>query len=154
MLKLDPVRQALPEKRKILVEVGESLGLSKLKEEAEALNRKTMLEGFWDDPEQAQKLLKKKSAIDNKIEVYARIENSIIEVGELMELAEEMEDEAEADSVIAMYEKVAAELDSFKLETLLNGKYDHNSAVISLHAGAGGVEAMDWAEMQIGRAHV
>ena len=64
-----------------------------------------------------------------------------------MELAEEMEDEAEADSVIAMYEKVAAELDSFKLETLLNGKYDHNSAVISLHAGAGGVEAMDWAEM-------
>ncbi len=147
MLKLDPVRQALPEKRKILVEVGESLGLSKLKEEAEALNRKTMREGFWDDPEQAQKLLKKKSAIDNKIEAYVRIENSIIEVGELMELAEEMEDEVEADSVIAMYEKVAAELDSFKLETLLNGKYDHNSAVISLHAGAGGVEAMDWAEM-------
>ena len=58
-----------------------------------------------------------------------------------------MEDEEEADNVIEGFRAFSEKLENFKLETLLSGKYDHNSAVLSLHAGAGGVEAMDWAEM-------
>ncbi|MDY2959488.1 MAG: peptide chain release factor 2 [Hornefia sp.] len=147
MLKLEPIRQELPEKKKALLGIGESLGLSELKKKAEDLNGMAMKENFWDDPEEAQKLLKKKSAIENKVNAYEKLKRGLSDVEELMSLAEEMEDEEEADSVIAMYKELSEELESFKLETLLHGKYDHNSAVISLHAGAGGVEAMDWAEM-------
>lgn len=146
MLKLDPIRQELPEKKKILTGIGESLGLAGIREKAEILNQETMKEGFWDDPETAQKVLKQKSSLENKISSYETLDKGLSDVEELMELAEEMEDE-EADSVIGMYRELVKALENFKLETLLNGKYDHNSAVISLHAGAGGVEAMDWAEM-------
>lgn len=147
MLKLDPIRQELPEKKKILTGIGESLGLAGIREKAEILNQETMKEGFWDDPETAQKVLKQKSSLENKISSYETLDKGLSDVEELMELAEEMEDEEEADSVIGMYRELVKALENFKLETLLNGKYDHNSAVISLHAGAGGVEAMDWAEM-------
>ena len=45
------------------------------------------------------------------------------------------------------YAKISNDLESFRLTALLDGKYDHNSAILTVHAGAGGVEAMDWAQM-------
>ncbi|MCI7679862.1 peptide chain release factor 2 [Hornefia butyriciproducens] len=147
MLKLDPIKQELPAKKKTLTEIGESLGLEELKKQAEELNQKTMAEGFWDDPEAAQALLKKKSGIDGRIEKYEKLSSELSDIEELTDLADEMEDEEEADNVIEGFRAFSEKLENFKLETLLSGKYDHNSAVLSLHAGAGGVEAMDWAEM-------
>lgn len=147
MLKLEPMKQEMPGKRKTLTEIGESLGLDELRQQADELNQKTMEAGFWDDTEAAQALLKKKSSIDNRIEKYEALDKELTDLGELADLAEEMDDEEEADNVLAGFERFAGKLEEFKLETLLNGKYDHNSAVLSLHAGAGGVEAMDWAEM-------
>ena len=102
MLKLDPIRQELPEKKEILTGIGESLGLSDIREKAEILNQETMKEGFWDDPETAQKVLKQKSSLENKISSYETLDKGLSDVEELMELAEEMEDEEEADSVIGM----------------------------------------------------
>lgn len=66
---------------------------------------------------------------------------------DLMDIAEELNDEAEADNILENYAKVSNDLESFRLTALLDGKYDHNSAILTVHAGAGGVEAMDWAQM-------
>ena len=147
MLIFDPIKQELPGLRDRLTEVGKALKLTEIRQQIEEMTQKTMEEGFWDDPEKAQGLLKKKSALENKVNRYGEIEKSLTDVEELMLLTEEMEDEEEAQNVLAMFEDAKKELEDFRLETLLNGKYDHNSAVLSLHAGAGGVEAMDWAEM-------
>lgn len=147
MLIFDPIRQELPEVKKILKETGEALKVDELREEAKALSEKTMEPGFWDDPEAAQSLLKKKSSLDAKIEKYEKLGTGFADINDMIELVEEMEDEDEAASVVETYEELKKQLEDFRLETLLNGKYDHNSAVLSLHAGAGGVEAMDWAEM-------
>lgn len=121
--------------------------LAGLREKAEELNKKTMVDGFWDDPDAAQNLLREKSSIENKINEYEELEKGFNDVDELIALAEEMEDEDEADSIVEMYNDLADKLETFKLATLLNGKYDHNSAILSVHAGTGGVDAMDWAEM-------
>lgn len=106
-----------------------------------------MEEGFWNSQEQAQKVLKEKKRLENRVNEYDSIESGFEELAELIEIAEELE---EKDSV-RMIERTLAELqeklESLKMEILLNGKYDSDNAILSIHAGTGGVDAMDWAEM-------
>lgn len=118
-----------------------------LREKQEELNQETLQEGFWDDTAKAQELLRKKSGIDRRIQEYDDLMQEITEMEELIELTEEMDDEEEASSICLNFEELRKKLEDFRLKTLLNGKYDENSAMVSVHAGAGGVDAMDWAEM-------
>lgn len=121
--------------------------LAGLRAKLEEINKETEKEGFWDDPEAAQTLLKKKKALENTVEKYEELRTGFEDTGDLMELAEEMEDEDEADAIVKNFADLETRLEELKLATLLDGKYDHNSAIISIHAGTGGVDAMDWAEM-------
>lgn len=102
---------------------------------------------FWDDPEAAQNLLKKKKNLETKVSQYESLTKGFDDIEELILLAEEMEDEEEADSIVKSFEELQEQLEVLKLDTLLDGKYDHNNAIISIHAGTGGVDAMDWAQM-------
>lgn len=121
--------------------------LAGLKGELEKLTKETEAQGFWDDPEAARNLLKKKKSLETRVERYDRLEKGFTDTEELIELAEEMEDEEEADAIVESFRELQAQLEELKLDTLLDGKYDHNNAIISVHAGTGGVDAMDWAQM-------
>ena len=147
MLRLEPIKQALPARQAKLKEIGDSLDLPALREESKKLEEETMAPGFWDNAEEAQKILKKKSGVDNKIKEYENLEGEFSELVELIELAEELDDEGEAEAIEENYAQLSADLEAYTLKTLLSGKYDQNSAMVSVHAGAGGVDAMDWAEM-------
>lgn len=102
---------------------------------------------FWNDPEKAQEVLKKKKSLENTIESYEKIEKGLTELYELIEIAEELADEDEADTIVEAYNRLKDETEALKLEALLTGEYDHNNAIVSIHAGTGGVDAMDWAQM-------
>jgi len=104
-------------------------------------------EGFWDDHETAQKLLKEKKMLDNKVEEFRGLETDIEDVEVLMELAQEAEDESLIPEIQQAYEKYKLELENLRLKTLLDGEYDNRNAIISVHAGSGGTDAQDWAEM-------
>ena len=154
MLKLDPVKQDLPAKKESLLEVGESLDIPALKNKSEELNKKTLADNFWNDSEAAQKVLQEKKSVDDKVKSYEELLKEFDDLDELIELCEEMEAEGEAeeaeqeaDDIIKGFDRLKKELDSFRITMLLSGKYDSKNALLSVHAGAGGGDAMDWTEM-------
>lgn len=105
------------------------------------------IDGFWNNPEAANKLLKEKKSVENKLKEYSQIENGIEELELIIELAREDQDEELIKEANTAYDRLVKQTEELKLKTLLTGQYDKNNAIISIHAGTGGVDAMDWAEM-------
>lgn len=111
------------------------------------MEKATLAEGFWDKPDKAQNLLKEKKRLENRISEFQRIEDGFNEVEDLIEIAIELEEEGSVKDIERQYNTLCEEMENLKMSTLLNGKYDGNDAILSIHAGTGGVDAMDWAEM-------
>ncbi|MGF0116177.1 peptide chain release factor 2 [Promicromonospora sp. Marseille-Q5078] len=102
---------------------------------------------LWDDPEQGQKVASALSTTQNELQRVERLARRIDDVETLVELGHEMEDEdslTEAEGEIATIRK---DLDALEVRTLLAGEYDARDAVVTIRAGAGGVDAADFAEM-------
>ncbi len=118
-----------------------------LRKKLEEINSEIETPDFWSNPEAAQALLKKKKSLETKADKFEALEKGFDDIEELIILAEEMEDEEEAASITEAFSQLQNQLEELKLDTLLDGKYDHNNAIISVHAGTGGVDAMDWAQM-------
>ncbi len=111
------------------------------------MEKATLAEGFWDKPDKAQNLLKEKKRLENRVSEFQRIEDGFNEVEDLIEIAIELEEEGSVKDIEGQYNTLCEEMENLKMSTLLNGKYDGNDAILSIHAGTGGVDAMDWAEM-------
>ena len=118
-----------------------------LKNNADKLEKESYEGDFWDDVEKAQKTMQKLKAYKSRIEEYETLRNNIEDLEVLIELALEEEDFNIYKEIKVHYEKVSKETENLKLSTLLSGEYDKNNAIFSIHSGAGGLEAQDWAEM-------
>ncbi len=92
-------------------------------------------------------MLKEKKSLEDRLGTYEKIESGIAELPELIEIAEELGDEDELREVARSFETLSDDLEELRTRMLLSGKYDANDAILSIHAGTGGVEANDWAEM-------
>lgn len=104
-------------------------------------------EEFWSDPDVAQKVLKQSKMIKSTIDAYKQLEVDYEEVQLLCEMAMEEDDESMEKEISQSVETLKSAVDEMTLQTLLSGEYDHNSAILSIHAGTGGRDAQDWAEM-------
>lgn len=107
-----------------------------------------MEEGFWDDQEMSKKVIDDLKDAKSLVETFDLLEESIEDLKIMITLAQEEDalEELEPD----LYSKLLStegSMEDFRLETLLDGEYDKSGAIISIHAGAGGLEAQDWAEM-------
>ena len=147
MVQFDELRLALEELWPDIKDLSEALGMGAIKSEIEQLERRAAEPGFWDDMENSQKILQKTGSLKNKVEQYDRLVASYEDTHALIELANEEEDLSLLDEATAEYEKVKSSLEEQRLSTLLTGEYDKNNAILTFHAGAGGTEAQDWAEM-------
>ena len=111
------------------------------------LNEKTEDSGFWDDHESAQKLLKEKKAIENKLNEFQDLKQELEDMEVLIGLAEETQDETVVAEIEEMFQRVQTDAETLRIKTLLKGEYDGNNAILHIHAGSGGTDAQDWAEI-------
>jgi peptide chain release factor 2 len=118
-----------------------------LTQRLDQINKTTEEGGFWDDHEKAQKLLKEKKSVESNIEEYEEIKKEFEDLGILIDLAQEEEDQSMVPEIQKAYEDYKNKYEDLRIKTLLNGEYDGNNAIISIHAGSGGTDAQDWAEM-------
>ncbi len=107
-----------------------------------------MLEsGFWDDNEKAQNILKKSKNIKKKLKRFSNLEESLEEAEILIEMGLEENDESYGKDSEKIIKDLLILVEDLRLETLLCGEYDHLNAILQVHAGSGGLDAQDWAEM-------
>lgn len=118
-----------------------------LKENLKTIEEEISGENFWSDPEKAQKVMKEKKSIEDKLRELEELKSQLEDLEVMVEMADEEQDEELADEAETAFERLSQHLEDLRLRTLLNGKYDRNNAIISVHAGSGGTDAQDWAQM-------
>ncbi|MFP3939650.1 MAG: peptide chain release factor 2 [Thermoanaerobaculia bacterium] len=117
---------------------------SGLEEELTELDREMSSPDFWDDPARSAPILQRRSAVERRVEMLNRLR----EQGGDLEAWRELVSEGEADGeVVEFLDGLEKELDKLELRLMLAGGDDEKPALVSIHAGAGGTESQDWAEM-------
>lgn len=113
----------------------------------EELNSLTAAPDLWNNQEQAQKLMSEKNILDSKLESYENFVSTVAEYKEMAEFAEAENDEAMQEELLQNLQKIRDDIKHAELESLLSGEADGNDTYLEVHAGSGGTEAMDWAQM-------
>ena len=147
MIITDDQKQRIQDAGQKLDEATASLDLPALKEELAGLTAQMEAPDFWNDVETANKITKQEKPLKAKITLCEKLHSALEDLKVLVEMVDEEQDEellGELNSELSDFEK---DITDFHLQTLLSGTYDANNAIISLHAGAGGTEAQDWAQM-------
>jgi len=103
--------------------------------------------GFWDDQEKAQETIEQLKALKATIEPVEKACHDVEDMKTLWELAEQEDDEQSRLEVVDTVAKLAQKVDKIELTSLLGGKNDSCDCFFSIHAGAGGTESCDWANM-------
>lgn len=148
MLILDELRVELEGYRKDMKELYSILDIEKCQNQIKELQEESAKDGFWDDLENSHKVMQIIKRNEETIKSYNDLNNRLEDTLTMIELS--MEDE-EDEAVVADIKKDADSfknnLQTIKLSTLLTGEFDSRNAILTFHAGAGGTEAQDWAEM-------
>ena len=97
--------------------------------------------------EKSRKVLKQTAALKAKIEGYEGLVTTYEDIYTLIEMGNEEEDEEIVAEVKELRDEFVAKYDELKISTLLDGEYDKENAIVTLHAGEGGTEACDWVSM-------
>ena len=102
-------------------------------------------QSFWEDLENSQKQVKRNKEIEDILEDYRDAETGVLDLEVLFEMAQE--DESMEKELEKELDTINEKIEELKLETMLDQEYDSNNAILSIHAGSGGLDAQDWAKM-------
>lgn len=147
MLEFENLKFRLLESEKPIENLKEALAINLIKSEIAELDEKAAAPDFWDNMEESQKILKKTGSLKAKVASYEDLKNDFDDALVMIELADEEGDESLLEDCTASVDDIEKRIESLTLSTLLSGEFDGKNALLTFHAGAGGTEAMDWAEM-------
>lgn len=111
------------------------------------LTAKTLEESFWNDPQKAQVVIRQLNAIKDVVDSYDALQKALSSLDETQELLKEDFDEEIFELFELEYQEMEKNFADFEIKVLLSHEYDHSSAILELHPGAGGTESCDWADM-------
>ena len=147
MLQFDEYKVKLNNLRPALEELSQALNLASAAQELEMLESESAAPGFWDNLEKSQKVTQRMKQLQNKLEAQKRRESQWEDLLTLCEMGNEEEDGSLVPEVEEGYARLEQDMEGARLSTLLTGEYDNSNAILTIHAGAGGTEAQDWAQM-------
>ncbi len=115
--------------------------------ELEGLRKKMEVPGFWDDVENANKVNRQIRPLEITINKSKELNSKLEDFETLLMLAEEEDDDSLDEEIETTSRELNKEISDYRLSALLNGEYDKNNAILTLHSGAGGTESQDWTSM-------
>jgi peptide chain release factor 2 len=116
-------------------------------QEIEKLEKESAAPDFWDDQTKAQAEMRWLSKLRDEVTVWRDLSRRVTDALDLVTLAESEEDESITNELLAEVEAIEAKLEKLEFQLRLSGKHDRDDALLSIHAGAGGTESQDWAQM-------
>ena len=147
MIEFDEYKGKLNALKPTLGELGAALKLDDARRELEELRAAQEAEGFWNDVAGAQKNQQRCKQLESKLDKYAKLCADWDDLFTICEMAIEENDASMLPELTEGYDAFQEGLAQTRLQTLLTGEYDANNAILTLHPGAGGTEAQDWASM-------
>lgn len=147
MVEFEELRLRLLDSEKPIENLKEALAIDSLKAEVEVLEKESAAPDFWDDMENSQKVMQKIGSLKAKVTGYESLKSDYEDALMMIELADEEGDLSLLDDCTASVKDIETRVEDMTLSTLLSGEFDGKNALLTFHAGAGGTEAQDWAEM-------
>ena len=121
------------------------LDITDIESDIDELEKKTLEHGFWDDPKNAANISQKLSEMIKHVRIWRELEKSVID--EIESLGEFGSDAGFFEASKRSYEQLQSDYKKLEFELKLSGQHDKNSAIFEIHAGTGGTDAQDWAQM-------
>ncbi|MBQ6592330.1 MAG: peptide chain release factor 2 [Solobacterium sp.] len=146
-MELYEMRQTIADSRAKMEQLGSSLDLAGKKEIIAANENKMAQPDFWNDQKKAQSLIRDTNQLKELIRSFEEVSSGLEELAAGVEELGESFDPDLKELLDDEYEQVFKAYGDFEIRVLLSGPYDSHSAILEIHPGAGGTEAMDWAEM-------
>jgi len=147
MLEFEEYKVKLNNKKPALEALREAMHLQEAEGEIEKLQAESTEPDYWTDTERSQKAQKRLRTLQIKCDSYKKLEAAWEDMMVICEMALEENDESMLPELTDSFAKFDADLEQLRLSTLLTGEYDANNVILTLHPGAGGTEAQDWAQM-------
>ena len=147
MLEFEEYKVKLNNRKPALLELREAMRLREAEGEIEKLQAESTEPDYWNDTARSQKAQRRLRTLQIKCDSYKKLETAWDDMMVICEMALEENDESMLPELTDSYAKFDADLERLRLSTLLTGEYDANNAILTLHPGAGGTEAQDWANM-------
>ncbi|MEX2445991.1 MAG: peptide chain release factor 2 [Dehalococcoidia bacterium] len=147
---MEELKQRVAELLARVQDVQVRLDLPEKERELDGLREQAQSPDLWDDQAEAQRVMKGVARLESLLATWQNLEGHSTDLQTLLEMAAEAGDEdqaALADDIREELSELEREFDALEVQLTLSGPYDGRNALLSIHAGAGGTEAQDWAEM-------
>ena len=147
LIEYDTYRQKLRELKPELDKLSVALDLDGARQESARLTAETEQDGFWNDLARSRKVQTRLKQLQNKISRQEKLLSAWEDLTALCDMGQEADDAEILEELKAEFVALETQAEESRMSTLLSGEYDGNNTILQFHAGAGGTEAQDWAQM-------
>jgi peptide chain release factor 2 len=140
---MEPLKKKIEQLKSEIDQACDRIELDKLQNELKQAREDMARPDFWQDNLKAQEVSKKEADLARRIEPWQKLQDSVDDLQELIEVG----DESMQSELATQVEQLENQFDELKKELRFQGPYDDHDVILSIYAGAGGTDAQDWAQM-------